>query len=86
MAVHVPLSLEAQAEAQLLMLSSHNLLSPASGRSIVTPTQDIVLGSTTLRGCSKETRKKKMCTFLFSEILRTVLWRLVTGWCISTAR
>ena len=44
MAVHVPLSLEAQAEARLLMLSANNLLSPASGRSIVTPTQDIILG------------------------------------------
>ncbi len=50
MAVHVPLSLEAQAEARLLMLSSHNLLSPASGRSIVTPTQDIVLGIYYLTG------------------------------------
>jgi DNA-directed RNA polymerase subunit beta' len=44
MAVHVPLSLEAQAEARLLMLSANNLLSPASGRPIVTPTQDIILG------------------------------------------
>ncbi|MDR1740627.1 MAG: DNA-directed RNA polymerase subunit beta' [Synergistaceae bacterium] len=44
MAVHVPLSLEAQAEARLLMLSANNLLSPASGRPVVTPTQDIVLG------------------------------------------
>jgi DNA-directed RNA polymerase subunit beta' len=44
MAVHVPLSLEAQAEARMLMLSANNLLSPASGKPIVTPTQDIVLG------------------------------------------
>ena len=44
MAVHVPLSLEAQAEARILMLSANNLLSPASGRPVVTPTQDIVLG------------------------------------------
>ena len=44
MAVHVPLSLEAQSEARLLMLSANNLLSPASGRPVVTPTQDIVLG------------------------------------------
>ncbi|MDR3265449.1 MAG: DNA-directed RNA polymerase subunit beta', partial [Synergistaceae bacterium] len=44
MAVHVPLSIEAQAEARLLMLSANNLLSPASGRPVVTPTQDIVLG------------------------------------------
>ena len=44
MAVHVPLSIEAQAEARLLMLSANNLLSPASGKPVVTPTQDIVLG------------------------------------------
>ncbi|HET7483070.1 MAG TPA: DNA-directed RNA polymerase subunit beta' [Actinomycetota bacterium] len=45
MAVHVPLSSEAQAEARLLMLSAHNVLSPAHGDPIVTPTQDIVIGS-----------------------------------------
>jgi len=44
MAVHVPLSLEAQAEARLLMLASNNILSPATGRPIVMPSQDMVLG------------------------------------------
>ena len=44
MAVHVPLSIEAQLEARLLMLASNNLFSPASGKPIVTPTQDIILG------------------------------------------
>ncbi len=44
MAVHVPLSAEAQAEARILMLSSNNILSPATGRPIATPTQDMVLG------------------------------------------
>jgi DNA-directed RNA polymerase subunit beta' len=44
MAVHVPLSLEAQAEARLLMLASNNILSPATGKPIVTPSQDMVLG------------------------------------------
>ena len=44
MAVHVPLSIEAQTEARILMLSSSNLLSPASGKSVVTPTQDMLLG------------------------------------------
>ncbi len=44
MAVHVPLSYEAQLEAGILMLSSHNLLSPAHGKPIVHPTQDMVLG------------------------------------------
>ncbi len=44
MAVHVPLSYEAQLEARILMLSSHNILSPANGNPIVVPSQDIVLG------------------------------------------
>jgi DNA-directed RNA polymerase subunit beta' len=44
MAVHVPLSIEAQAEARLLMLASNNIMSPATGRPIVTPSQDMVLG------------------------------------------
>ncbi|MEM8778885.1 MAG: DNA-directed RNA polymerase subunit gamma, partial [Cyanobacteria bacterium P01_G01_bin.49] len=44
MAVHVPLSLESQAEARLLMLACHNILSPATGKPIVAPSQDMVLG------------------------------------------
>ncbi|HMC37870.1 MAG TPA: DNA-directed RNA polymerase subunit beta' [Actinomycetota bacterium] len=44
MAVHVPLSAEAQAEARILMLSTNNILSPAHGRPIAVPTQDMVLG------------------------------------------
>ncbi len=44
MAVHLPLSAEAQAEARTLMLSAHNLLSPATGRPITVPTQDMVFG------------------------------------------
>lgn len=44
MAVHVPLSVEAQAEARILMMSTNNILSPANGKPIIIPTQDIVLG------------------------------------------
>jgi len=44
MAVHIPLSPEAQVEASVLMLASHNILSPASGHPITVPTQDMVLG------------------------------------------
>ena len=44
MAVHLPISPEAQAEARILMLSRNNVLSPASGRPIVTPSQDMVIG------------------------------------------
>jgi DNA-directed RNA polymerase subunit beta' len=44
MAVHIPLSMEAQMEARLIMLSANNIFSPASGQPITSPTQDIVLG------------------------------------------
>ncbi len=44
MAVHVPLSVEAQAEARMLMLASNNILLPATGKPVITPTQDMVLG------------------------------------------
>ena len=44
MAVHIPLSIEAQAEARMLMLATNNLLAPANGKPIVSPTQDMVLG------------------------------------------
>ncbi len=44
MAVHVPLSIEAQMEARVLMMSTNNILSPASGKPIIVPTQDMVLG------------------------------------------
>ena len=45
MAVHVPLSVEAQIEARVLMMSTNNILSPATGRPIIGPSQDIVLGA-----------------------------------------
>src|SRR5262249_39204901 len=44
MAVHVPLSIEAQMEARVLMMSTNNILSPAHGKPIIIPSQDIVLG------------------------------------------
>src|SRR5215471_14595313 len=60
MAVHIPLSPEAQIEAQVLMLASNNILSPASGQPIAVPTQDIVLGcyymTRTLEGAKGEGR------------------------------
>ena len=45
MAVHVPLSSEAQAEARLLMLAAQNILNPKDGKPVVTPSQDMVLGN-----------------------------------------
>jgi DNA-directed RNA polymerase subunit beta' len=66
MAVHVPLSIEAQMEARVLMMSTNNILSPASGRPIINPTQDIVLGLYYMtrerpfaRGSYKETGRAK---------------------------
>ncbi|MGN7384820.1 MULTISPECIES: DNA-directed RNA polymerase subunit beta' [unclassified Paenibacillus] len=54
MAVHVPLSAEAQAEARLLMLASGNILNPKDGKPVVTPSQDMVLGSFYLTMSNKE--------------------------------
>src|SRR5437016_6755332 len=54
MAVHLPLSAEAQAEARILMLSSNNILSPAHGRPLTTPTQDMVLGGYYLTYCDRD--------------------------------
>ena len=58
MAVHVPLSTQAQAEARVLMLSTQNLFSPADGRPTVSPIQDIVLGAYALTFVSNEGKKK----------------------------
>ncbi len=65
MAVHVPLSIEARVEAQMIMLSAKNLLSPASGKPVVTPTQDIVLGIFYLTGMRKGLKGEGMT---FTEI------------------
>ncbi|GBG06608.1 DNA-directed RNA polymerase subunit beta' [Paenibacillus sp. MY03] len=56
MAVHVPLSAEAQAEARLLMLASGNILNPKDGKPVVTPSQDMVLGSFYLTMDNKEAK------------------------------
>ncbi|MEP4076288.1 MAG: DNA-directed RNA polymerase subunit beta', partial [Haloferula sp.] len=59
MAVHVPLSVEAQMEARQLMLAPNNIFSPASGRPITTPSQDIILGSYYLTWASNRTQKDR---------------------------
>ena len=59
MAVHVPLALEAQTEARMLMLASNNILSPATGEPIVTPSQDMVLGSYYLTALQPNYQKPK---------------------------
>jgi DNA-directed RNA polymerase subunit beta' len=65
MAVHVPLSLEAQLEARVLMMSTNNILSPANGKPIIVPSQDIVLG---LYHISMQRPGEKGDGMLFSSI------------------
>jgi DNA-directed RNA polymerase subunit beta' len=60
MAVHLPLSAEAQAEARILMLSANNILSPASGRPLATPTKDMVLGTYYLTYCETDLENVKV--------------------------
>jgi DNA-directed RNA polymerase subunit beta' len=65
MAVHVPLSLEAQLEARVLMMSTNNILSPASGEPIIVPSQDVVLG---LYWMSRERVGAKGEGMVFSDV------------------
>jgi len=60
MAVHVPLSVEAQLESRLLMMSTSNIFSPSSGNSVMTPTQDIALGIYYLTALSQTDKLKSM--------------------------
>ena len=55
MAVHLPLSVESQVEARVLMMSTNNILSPAHGKPIIVPSQDMVLG------CYYMTRDRAVC-------------------------
>jgi len=59
MAVHVPLSIEAQMESRLLMLSTNNVFSPSSGKPVMTPTQDIALGIYYLTSAAQKDRIKE---------------------------
>ena len=65
MAVHVPLSIEAQLEARALMMSSNNILSPANGDPIIVPSQDVVLG---LYYLTRETSARKGEGMFFSDV------------------
>ncbi len=65
MAVHVPLSLEAQLEARVLMMSTNNILSPSNGKPIIVPTQDMILG---LYYLSLESEGEKGEGMLFSDV------------------
>ena len=59
MAVHIPLSLEAQLEARVLMMSTNNILSPSNGKPIIVPSQDIVLGIYYLSQSEENDKKPK---------------------------
>ena len=62
MAVHIPLSLEAQLEARVLMMSTNNILSPSNGKPIIVPSQDIVLGIYYLsQSDDKKKTKRNFC-------------------------
>ena len=67
MAVHIPLSLEAQLEARVLMMSTNNILSPSNGKPIIVPSQDIVLGIYYLSQ-SKEKNDKEKPQGIFSNV------------------
>ncbi|MGE5341338.1 MAG: DNA-directed RNA polymerase subunit beta' [Candidatus Omnitrophota bacterium] len=74
MAVHIPLSLEAQAEAKLLMLSTNNILNPANGRPLAVPTQDMILGFYYLTFSKKGLRGENMVFSSRREVIRA--WEL----------
>ena len=67
MAVHVPLSIEAQVEARVLMMSTNNILSPANGKPIIVPSQDIILGLYYISMVDKEFASKKVKIAVASE-------------------
>jgi DNA-directed RNA polymerase subunit beta' len=71
MAVHIPLSLEAQAEARLLMLAPYNFLSPATGEPIIMPSQDMVLGCYYLTTHNPSQQKKQ--AYYFSSLDDAIL-------------
>jgi len=72
MAVHVPLSFESQLECRFLMLSANNLLSPASGHPVMTPTQDIVLGIYYLTKMSPDRRGQGRIFSNAAEVLHSL--------------
>ena len=68
MAVHIPLSLEAQLEARVLMMSTNNILSPSNGKPIIVPSQDIVLGIYYLSQAEENEKKPKGIFSTIEEI------------------
>lgn len=69
MAVHVPLSIEAQTEARMLMLATNNILAPATGKPIITPSQDMVLGMYYLTILKNEDSEPKGYFYSFQDAI-----------------
>ena len=79
MAVHVPLSNEAQLEAKLLMLSPNNIFSPANGKPLCTPTQDMILGCYFLTYWNKDNDKVDSSKLTIYNDVNEVLWAMDAG-------
>ena len=69
MAVHVPLSIEAQTEARMLMLASNNILAPATGKPIITPAQDMVMGMYYLTLVKDESKEAQHYCYNFQDAI-----------------
>ncbi len=76
MAVHVPLTIEAQLESRVLMMATNNILSPANGDPIIGPTQDVVLGLYYMT-LGKELMPKGRNLYLWMSMKSNVPMRLV---------
>ena len=78
MAVHIPLSLEAQLEARVLMMSTNNILSPSNGKPIIVPSQDIVLGIYYLSQATKSDSKPKGIFSNIEEIEQAIEYQSIS--------
>ena len=78
MAVHVPLSIEAQTEARMLMLATNNILAPANGKPIITPSQDMVLGMYYLTIMKNPDQEIKGYFFNFQDAISALEAKVIT--------
>ena len=77
MAVHLPLSAEAQAEARILMLSTYNILNPKDGHPVAVPTQDMGLGFLLSYCCQRRGQREGKCFSSYDEAympMKTAIW------------
>jgi DNA-directed RNA polymerase subunit beta' len=78
MAVHVPLSIEAQTEARMLMLATNNILAPANGKPIITPSQDMVLGMYYLTIMKNPDQEIKGYFYSFQDAISALEAKVIT--------